>query len=866
MASLDSILADWRTTPTIKACITEWRTIPARPPQFVPLPNELDPALIESLRLAGVQSLYTHQATAWEQARAGHHLVIVTGTASGKTLCYNLPVLDCLLKDPQERALYLFPTKALAQDQVSNLNALVALPVASYDGDTPTGARPSVRAKAHIVVSNPDMLHTGVLPHHTLWAEFLAHLRFIVIDEMHAYRGVFGSHVANVIRRLKRVAQFYGAFPQFILTSATIGNPVELAERLIEEPVVLVDNDGAAKGVKHFLIYNPPIVNRALGIRRSALQESVRLTGELVQRNVQTIVFARARQTVEQILRYLRSSSERGSYNKETGGALTTPVDFRDEVPLSHSQERIRGYRGGYLPAQRREIERGLREGSVRAVVATNALELGIDIGGMGAAVLVGYPGTVASTWQQAGRAGRGSDASLAVLVASSDPLDQFLARHPDYMFGRSPEQALVNADNLLILLQHLRCAAFELPFQAGHSAKFGQVEPEQVAEYLRFLQESGVLHESGGKYYWMADQYPADRVSLRSASAEKVVLQVDGETIGEVDRESAYWMAHPQAIYLHEAQSYIVDELDLEQGIARMRLSDADYYTEPGSETTVQLIDRLGESGARGAVKAHGEIAVTTQVIGFKKVRWFTHENLGGGILSLPPTELHTTGYWIALNRETTDALRVQGLWSNDSNDYGPDWARRRDQVRARDGFKCGNCGAPENGRAHDVHHKTPFRAFASAEQANHLDNLITLCSNCHRRAELAVRIRSGLAGLGYALAHLAPFSLMCDARDIGVHSDPRSPLGDGKPAIVIYDRVPAGIGFSERLYELHDELLERAYELVAACECEDGCPSCVGPGGENGYGGKREATALLGKLVGMHSESFANQVLWKR
>ena len=779
----------------------------------------------------GIEALYAHQATAWEQARAGRHLVVVTGTASGKTLCYNLPVLDCLLRNPQSRALYLFPTKALAQDQVANLEALVDLPIATYDGDTPGGARPAIRAKARIVVSNPDMLHTGILPHHTLWAEFLRHLQFVIIDEMHAYRGVFGSHVANVIRRLKRVARFYGASPQFILTSATIGNPVELAERLIEEPVALVDNDGAAKGAKHFMIYNPPVVNRALGLRRSALLESVRLTQELLQHNVQTIVFARARQTVEQILRYLVSS-------------------LCPELNSGHGSV-IRGYRGGYLPSQRREIERGLREGSVRAVVATNALELGIDIGGMGAAMLVGYPGTIAATWQQAGRAGRQTGAALAVLVASADPLDQFLARHPDYFFGRSPEQALVNADNPLILLQHLRCASFELPFHMGEAALFGRVQPAQVAEYLQFLQEAGILHQSGEKYFWMADQYPAESVSLRSASAEKVVLQADGVTIGEVDRESAYWMVHPEAIYLHEAQSFVVDELDLDHGVARLRTTDADYYTEPGSETTVQLLDKLAEAEAAGATKAHGEIAVTTQVTGFKKVRWFTHENLGGGTVSLPPTELHTTGYWLTLNHETIESLRGQGLWSNDANDYGPNWPMRRDQVRARDGYRCQNCGAPENGRAHDVHHKTPFRAFASVEQANQLDNLITLCPNCHRRAELAVKIRSGLAGLAYALAHLAPFALMCDARDIGVHSDPQSPLAEGEPTVVIYDRVPAGIGFSERLYELHDELLGRAYELVAACECDDGCPSCVGPGGENGYGGKRETQALLEALV---------------
>ena len=850
------LLSHWRADNGIGSNIAAWRTLAERRAQFAPFPNDLHSALIDSLRARGIDALYAHQATAWQYARAGQHLVVVTGTASGKTLCYNLPVLDHLLRDPQARALCLFPTKALAQDQVANPCKLVddlaetdrrpltadrgkngggqrsavggQVAVATYDGDTPQNARAAIRNTARIVVSNPDMLHAGILPHHTLWAHFLRHLQFVVIDEMHAYRGVFGSHVANVLRRLKRIARFYGAAPQFILTSATIANPLELAERLIEEPVTLVDNDGAAKGEKHFIIYNPPVVNRAVGLRRSALLESVRLAQELLQHDIQTLVFARTRRTVEMLLRYLSPAPSQG---EGTG-------------------VRVRGYRSGYLPSQRREIERGLREGTVRAVVATNALELGIDIGGMGAAVLVGYPGTIAATWQQAGRAGRQGDASLAVLVASADPLDQFLAHHPNYFFGRSPEHALINADNLLILLQHLRCAAFELPFRDDEN--FGRVPGSRVAEFLQFLEENHVLHRSGDKWFWMADQYPADSVSLRSASAESVVLQGDGVTIGEVDEASAYWMVHPHAIYLHEGQAYAVDELDMTQGIARLRaVDDVDYYTEPRSETTVQLLDKLAETETCGAIKAHGEIAVTTQVVGFKKIKWFTHENLGEGIVSLPPTELHTTGYWLALNEETVEHLRAQGLWTNAPNDYGPDWNGIRDRVRVRDRYRCQGCGAPENGRAHDVHHRIPFRAFASAAEANRLDNLITLCPNCHRRAELVVRLRSGLAGLAYVLGHLAPFFLMCDARDIGVHSDPQSPLANGQPAIVIYDRVPAGIGFSERLFELHDELLARAHELVVACACEDGCPSCVGPGGENGYGGKRAACALLLALV---------------
>jgi DEAD/DEAH box helicase domain-containing protein len=850
--SLSALLNAWQTDPQIASNIAAWRTFPSRPAQFVPFPDDLHPALADALRTRGVNALYTHQATAWRHAQAGQHVVVVTGTASGKTLCYNLPVLDRLLRHPQARALYLFPTKALAQDQLSVIRDQlsgtsdqgVVIRAATYDGDTPSDARPVIRATARLLISNPDMLHMGVLPHHTLWADFFRNLQFVVIDEMHAYRGVFGSHVANVLRRLKRIAHFYGSSPQFILTSATIANPVELAERLIEEPVVLVDDDGAARGARHFLIYNPPIVNRDLGLRRSALLESVRLAGDLLQHGVQTIVFAGARRTVELILTYLQRTLPSPASPPELGGT--------EGGGGGAGGGGIRGYRGGYLPRQRREIERGLREGRVCAVVATNALELGIDIGGMGAAILTGYPGTIAGTWQQAGRAGRQQEASLAALVTSANPLDQFLARHPDYFFDRSPEQALINPDNLLILLGHLRCAAFELPFQAGES--FGRVEGAQVAEFLQFLQEAGVLHQSGDTYFWMSDHYPAQDISLRSASPETVVLQAqDGDewtTIGQVDLASAHWMVHPGAVYLHEGQAYLVEELDPAQHIARLRAAEVDYYTQPRLETTVLLVDKLDEVEVRGATKAHGEIAVTCQVTGFRQVKWFTQEQLGLGEVFLPPTELVTTGYWVALTEETVARLREEGLWTSDPNDYGPNWAAQRDRVRARDGYRCQNCGVPESDRAHDVHHKTPFRAFSSYRQANELSNLVTLCPRCHHRVELAVRMRSGLAGLSFALGHLGPLFLMCDARDVGVHSDPQSPLADGRPTVVIYDQVPAGIGFSERLFELHDELMGHAYELVVACECTDGCPSCVGPAGEGGIGGKRETLAILEAL----------------
>jgi DEAD/DEAH box helicase domain-containing protein len=854
MNALLPLLSRWRSDPDIGGNIYEWRTLPAREAQFRPFPGGLHPALAQAMHQRGIQDLYLHQEQAWHAAADGSHLVIVTGTASGKTLSYNLPVLDRMVRDPEARALYIFPTKALAQDQTHDLQewsrlleslqpGMPGIGVGAYDGDTPSAARPGIRAKARAVITNPDMLHTGILPHHTRWAEFFQHLEFVIIDEVHTYRGVFGSHVANVIRRLKRVCQFYGASPRFILTSATIGNPQELANHLIEADTRLIDQDGSARGPRHFLIYNPPLLDKNTGLRRSSLHESVRLAEDLLAYNVQTILFARSRRTVELILTYLR---------ERAGGKARAANVLSGELPADDQPEAIRGYRSGYLAGQRRTIERGLREGQVRAVVATTALELGIDIGGMGASVLVGYPGSIAGAWQQAGRAGRGRDPSLALMVTTADPLDQFLARHPEYFFDRSPENGLINPNNLLILLAHLRCAAFEIPFRQGE--QFGDVDPALLGEFLSFLENEGVLHHSGEKYFWMADQYPAQAISLRSASVDNVILQSWSSgvptTLGQVDRASALWMVHPQAVYLHEGETYLVEELDLEANQARLRRTQTDYYTEPQRESIVTLLEKQAEEPVLGAVKAYGEIQVNSQVTGYRKIRWHTHETLGLGPLDLPPSELQTIGYWIALEEATVDRLRAEGLWTNDPNDYGPNWPRQRERARQRDGFRCQVCGALELGRQHDVHHKTPFRMFQSAEQANLLENLLTLCHSCHRQVETAVRVRSGLAGLGYVLWRLAPLFLMCDAGDLGLHTDPQSPLAEGQPAVTIFELAPAGVGFSARLFEIHAELITRARELTASCECADGCPSCVGPGGENGMGGKRETLAILEAL----------------
>lgn len=840
---LSALLDFWKQDDETAPNIFAWRTSPLRAAQTRPFPTNLPVPLRDALSSRNISLLYSHQLTAWTNARAGRNLILATGTASGKTLAYNLPVLAKMIEDSGARALYLFPTKALTQDQLSSLANLALdtwhLTPAIYDGDTPQSHRSAIRKTARIVLSNPDMLHTGILPHHANWGEFFTNLKFIVIDEAHTYRGVFGSHVANVIRRLKRVAKFYGVNPQFILASATIGNPKELAETLIEEPVELVDDDGSSRGERHFIIYNPPVTNPTLGLRKSSLLEGVRLANNLLSYDVQSVVFARTRRSVEMLLTNLQSQIS------------------NHQLPITNGH--IRGYRSGYLPHQRREIEQGLRDGSVKTVVATNALELGIDIGGLGAALMVGYPGTIASARQQAGRAGRGDLPAVSILVASPNPLDQFLAHHPEYFFERSPEMALVNPNHLLILLEHLRCAMFELPFQRGEG--FGSLSDELVDEYLEFLVSNQEAHFSNEKYFWMQDAYPAANVSLRSASPQSVVLQTvteDGRplTVGTVDGESANWMVHPGAIYMHEAQQYFVQQLDLENHIAHLVPVGLDYYTEAQQESEIQITSLNAQAAVLGGEKAYGEIQVTTQVVGFRKLRWFTNENLGQEPLDMPPSELQTTGYWIVLSEAALKSLRDAGLWTNDPNDYGPDWQKIRLAVRKRDQYKCQVCGAAETNREHDVHHKMPFRAFIQngildREQANRLDNLTTLCHSCHRKVEQNVRIRSGLTGLGFVLGNLAPLFLMCDAGDLGVFAEPAWAAVDGQPSVVLYDLVPAGIGFSEKLFELHDELMRRAHELVSECACEDGCPSCVGPGGENGYGGKAETLAILEQLL---------------
>ncbi|MCX6559564.1 MAG: DEAD/DEAH box helicase [Candidatus Aminicenantes bacterium] len=752
--------------------------LPAQEGKYEEYPAEVHPDLVKTFKGKGFERLYTHQHSCWEAVTAGKNAVVVTPTASGKTLCYNLPVLDAMVKDPSARALYLFPTKALANDQRAELDeTLKTLPgeirVFTYDGDTPQDARKAIRARGHIVLTNPDMLHSGILPHHTKWIKLFENLKYIVIDELHNYRGIFGSHLANVLRRLKRVAAFYGAKPQFILCTATIANPVEMAEKMIEEPVVLVDNNGAPRGEKYFLFYTPPVVNAALGIRRSYVNETRRIAAIFLRHGLQTIVFAQSRLLTEVLLTYLKEDIEK---------------TIRDEGL-------IRGYRGGYLPIKRREIEKGLREGKILGVVSTNALELGIDIGTLDVAVLAGYPGTIASTWQRAGRAGRKTGTSAAVLVANSAPLDQFIVNNPDYFFGGIPEKALINPDNLTILISHIECASFELPFQDGET--FGRAE---IGEILKFLEEEKLVHHSKDKWYWTSDAYPADGVSLRSISSDNfVVVDTTGphKVIAEVDFTAALTTLHEKAIYICEGEQYFVEKLDYEQRKAYVKKTDIDYYTDAIDYTKIKILDQFDKKRLDRFDVRHGEVHVATQVVGFKKIKFHTMENVGAGDLSLPQNEMHTTAYWVTVPADMLQSLeysseqKINGLY----------------------------------GLAYIMHHVAP---------------LFLMC-DIH---DIGVSLGDNSTG-----ESIPPKDLLAKIQPLRgpVYADT-----DFEPNIFIYDNYPGGIGLSPSLYDLDTTLLEHCLRTIKACPCKDGCPSCVGPTKESGEMAKEVALDILDRLLG--------------
>src|SRR5262245_15927913 len=774
---LDELLTSLETGPFI----TAFRHFDAQPASFAPFPASLDPRIVASLKQRGIMQLYSHQARAFETVDKGLNLVVVTPTASGKTLCYNLPVLQALVQQPEVRVLYLFPTKALAHDQLAELDELAkTLPdmrMFTYDGDTPQDARRSVRARANLVLTNPDMLHSGILPHHTKWVNLFQNLRYVVIDELHAYRGVFGSHLANVLRRLKRICRHHGSAPQFIMASATIANPRELAERLIGEAVTEIGESGAPRGEKVFLCYNPPVVNPELGIRAPYLGEAAKLAARFLKQKIATIVFAQSRLATEVLLSTIKKAVE-----DRTGDAGI-----------------VRGYRGGYLPLRRREVEQGLRSGEVLGVVATSALELGIDIGHLDVAVLAGYPGTIASLWQQAGRAGRRTGQSVAVLVATSSPMDQYLVTHPEYLFDASPEHARINPENPFILVNHLKCGAFELPFVQDEA--FGG----EVSVHLDGLEEEGLLHQAGGRYHWTSETYPADHISLRTVTSDNFLVidttARDGkqvkrrQIIAEVDWKSAFAMIYPKAIYMVEGEPFEVQEFryrENEEKVAYVKKVVVDYFTDAISAKGVWILQRFTKQEMPGMVGEQGEVLVAEKVVGFKKIKMGTMENVGSGEVELPQQEMQTTSAWLTVDPKALAEISSQ-----------------RDELV--DGMR------------------------ALTRLLHSLAPTFLLCVLCDIGAWLG-------DGSPAAEGQVVTREVM------------RAQLVQGDeftPTIYLYDNLPGGIGLAERIFEVLPDLLARGLETLEACPCPAGCPSCVGPVNEVGRQAKPVALALLKRLV---------------
>lgn len=765
MPDLNATIRTLETDREFTSCVTHWEKIPAREGKFSSFPPELHSDLRKILESRGISRLYAHQAKSYEAVRQGRDIVVVTPTASGKTLCYNLPVLQDLLEHKEHRALYLFPTKALSQDQQSELNEVVLggqvpVKVFTYDGDTPSSVRVSARDNGRIVITNPDMLHTGILPNHPKWIKFLSSLKYIVIDEVHIYRGVFGSHMTNLIRRLKRIASFYGSEPRFICCSATIGNPLDLASRILEREPDLIDENGSPGGEKHMIFYNPPLVDAVQGIRRGVVHESRRIAVKLLRSGIKTIVFARSRVRTELIAAYINTTLS--------------------NIYTDNERIRVEAYRGGYLPSERRSIEKGLREGSIQGVVSTNALELGIDIGGLDAAILAGFPGSIASTWQQAGRSGRKNTLSVAICIASASPVDQFVIRHPEYFFGRSPESAFIDPNNIFILLDQLKCAVFEIPF------KTDDVFGPDTGALLSHLEENGVIRHTGGAWYWSERSYPSEEISLRSSTPENVVIinttKGKYEVIGEMDRRSAMEMLFEGAVYIHRGDQFLVTVFDLENGKCLVEEADLNYFTDAVVKSDIKVLHVDREYGHEGLKTVIGDVLVRREVAKYKKIKYQSHENIGYGDIHLPEEQMHTRSAMLVFS----------------------------DGTRAK-------------------------RAFEQVP------------------AELREEV---IQRTGTLVKNVAPVFLLCESRDIGISERLRDPYM-GAPAMYVYDMYPGGTGLSETLVEKVDAVFRACLELVDKCECEHGCPSCIGPDLEERRPEENRKKAVLGFLRGVCGET---------
>lgn len=743
---------------------------------FADYPESLLPDIVELFRKKGIERLFSHQSSAINEVLKGNNIVVATPTASGKTLIYNAVTLDSILHDKSSKSLYLFPTKALSQDQLHelfDLNKLLGdkLGLFTYDGDTPQTTRKAIRKQAQIVITNPYMLHSGILPHHTKWINLFENLKFVIIDELHYYTGVFGSHMSNIIRRLKRICEFYGSNPQFIMSSATIANPGDLAKRIIEKEVVLIDKNGAPHGEKYLIFINPPVVNKKLGIRRSYVSLAREVSGILLKNGLSVITFANARLITEILVKYLKD-------------------DFEKKI---NRVGMIRGYRGGYLPKKRREIERGLKDGSIRGVVSTNALELGIDIGSLDAAVLASYPGTISSTWQRIGRAGRRSSKSISILVSSSSPINQYIVNHPEYFTGRSPEIGRINPDNLSILVEQIKCAAFELPFEKGE--RFGS---EDLEEILNYLGEQKILLAKGDKWFWTEEGYPADAVSINRISSDNFVVvdRTNGEKIiAKVDFSSALETLHEKAIYILEGEQYIVEKLDFENRKAFVKESNSDYYTDSITYTKTKILDIFDTTPNEKYIFSVGDVQVFSQVVGFKKLKFFTNENVGAGDLQLPQNEMHSTAFWITIRKELLDIVEAES----------------EDKIEAINGI---------------------------AYLIRHLSASLLMCDV----KDLGVSVEDNITKT--SLSRTFTKKIVSEKNE--------EFAGNFEPNIFIYDNYPNGIGFSEVLYERGEEVLETLIAMIKKCPCSNGCPSCVGPPIRNDGNHKKAAQYILNSLLG--------------
>ncbi|MEN8222037.1 MAG: DEAD/DEAH box helicase [Acidobacteriota bacterium] len=742
--------------------------------EYSDFPSNLSDEIVNIYKKKGINKLFSHQETAIEKILEGKNVVVSTPTASGKTLIYNSVTLNSLVKNKSAKSLYLFPTKALSQDQLTelfDLNKMLGdrLGLFTYDGDTPQTTRKAIRKQAQIVITNPYMLHSGILPHHTKWINLFENLKYVIIDELHYYTGVFGSHMGNIIRRLKRICSFYGSDPVFIMSSATIANPGELAEMITGQDVTLVEKSGAPRGKKYIVFLNPPVINKQLGIRRSYISLAREITGILLKNKLSTITFTNARLITEILVKYLKSDFERNVNQKGI----------------------IRGYRGGYLPAKRREIEKGLKSGEIRGVVSTNALELGIDIGSLDGVVLASYPGTISSTWQRFGRAGRRSSGSIGVLVASSSPVNQYIVNHPEYFTGRSPETGRINPDNLAILIDHIKCAAFELPFISGEV--FGNEDLEEILDYLA---ENRILLKREKKWFWSEEGYPADAVSINRVSSDNFVVvdTTSGEkVIAEVDFSSALETLHEKAIYILEGEQYVVENFDFENRKAFVKESNSDYYTDAITYTKVSILDLFDDTGFSNYVISTGDVHVFSQVVGFKKLKFFTNENVGSGDLQLPQREMHSTAFWFTIRKSLLDSIEINN----------------EDKIEA------------VNGIAHLMRHISAVMLMCDVKDLGvSVEDNITKEPLSKKKGKYPAGSEKSVAGF--------------------------------EPNIYIYDSYPNGIGFSEVLYRKGAELIEEVLNTIRNCDCPSGCPSCVGPPIRKGGKHKEAAKFIISSLTG--------------